>query len=477
MSQNKKSIMKTKQFDFTEGEIIKPIILFSLPILVGNIFSALYNIVDSVVVGQFVGSYALAAVNSSFAITTVCTAVYAGFGMGSAILLGQLFGAKRFESLNKAAATAFIGALTVGIAMSIFGLVISRPLLQLINTPPDILEQANIYLKICMCGCTTQLFYFMGSGMLRGLGDSKSPMYYLIMCALINIVLDLLLVIRFNMGCAGVALATVIAQMVSGILVVRRILTGGYGIRLTKSNFKLDWEILRMILKIGIPSAIQQLVNSVGLLFIQSFSNSFGTNLVAANGIIQKIDVFALLPMQAMGQTISMFNAQNLGAGKKERAQKGNRRMMFLVFGIGLVIGIFLFFMASPIFRLFINPADSGYENIIRMGNESVKILAFFYCIYAVQHGFAAILQGAGATKPVMLIAIFSIIIRVPLTYCLAMMKGSYQNLYWSTDIFNTIFMLGLLAYYRFGKWERYIQVKRNEKPNMKRVFEQQETA
>ena len=181
---------KTKQYDFTQGAIFIPIVSFSLPILFGDLFSALYNIVDSVVVGQFVGSGALAAVSSSFAITMVCVAVYAGFGMGSSVVAGQLFGAKDKENLDKAIATAYSGAIIVGLVMSVIGLIISMPLLKLINTPSEILSDASIYLRIYFCGCTTQLLYYMTSGIMRGIGDSRTPMIAIIFCALLNIVLD-----------------------------------------------------------------------------------------------------------------------------------------------------------------------------------------------------------------------------------------------------------------------------------------------
>lgn len=186
-SKNKKAI---KQHDFTKGDILKPIILFSLPVLFGDIFSALYNVVDSVVVGQFVGSGALAAVNSSFAITMVCVAIYSGFGMGSSVVAGQLFGAKDFNNLNKAISTAYIGAFFIGITMSVVGIVISTPLLKAINTPAEIMRDADIYLKIYFCGCMTQLMYYMTSGIMRGLGDSRTPMIAIIVCAILNIVLD-----------------------------------------------------------------------------------------------------------------------------------------------------------------------------------------------------------------------------------------------------------------------------------------------
>ena len=449
-----------RQFDFTQGGYLKPMLMFSIPVLFGDVFSVLYNVVDSIVVGQYVGSHALAAVNSSFAITMVCVAIYAGFGMGSGVVIGQIFGAKQMENVRKAVATAFVGAFFVGITMSVVGLLISRPLLMAINTPAEILDDANIYLRIYMCGCATQLFYFMTSGLMRSMGDSQTPMQALILCAVLNIVLDITFVVVFNMGCAGVALATVISQALSAVMVVSRVLMGTYGFKIGRKDLKLDFEILIMILKVGVPSAIQQLVNSLGLLLVQSYANSFGTNLVASNGIIQKLDSFALIPVQALGQTITMFNAQNVGAGKLDRVKKGNQKAMTLIFAVGAIAGVFLFFCVGPMYRLFINPNDPGSAQILEIGQTSVQILAFFYCVTAIQQGYMAVLRGAGAAVPVMIIVIGSTIMYVPLTYLMAVRPGHYEWLYWAKNAFNTIMAVGVVCYYRFGNWQRFRAVK-----------------
>lgn len=453
MSENK---TKIKQHDFTKGDITKPIILFSLPVLFGDIFSALYNVVDSVVVGQFVGSGALAAVNSSFAITMVCVAIYSGFGMGSSVVAGQLFGAKDFKDLNKAISTSYIGAFVIGIAMSIVGIIISTPLLYAINTPAEIMSDADIYLKIYFCGCMTQLMYYMTSGIMRGLGDSRTPMIAIIVCAILNIILDLMFVINFHMGCAGVAIATVISQAISAVFVVTKMLLGSYGIQFTRKSFRMYPDMLRKILDVGVPSAIQSLVNSIGLLIVQSYANSFGTNLVASNGIIQKLDSFTQLPIMAVGQTITMFNAQNLGAGLKDRVKEGNRKMMAFNIAVGVIVGVALYVGVEPLYRLFISQGDAGYTEIVEIGRNSIHILAFFYWIVALQLGYGSILRGAGAATPVMVISIVCVVVRVPVTYLLAMATGRYQGLYWANNVFYTLFAVGMMLYYRFGKWDQF---------------------
>ncbi len=464
--QTGKKNKKIKQYDFTQGGMLGPMIMFSLPVLLGSVFTALYNVVDSIVIGRYVGSGALAAVNASFAIMMVCVAIYAGFGMGTGVLTGQFFGAKQHDMLTKTCATAFVGAFLIGLTMSVVGVVISNPLLRLINTPDDIMGMAQIYLRIIMCGNMTQLFYYMTSGILRGLGDSKTPMYCGIFCAVLNMVLDLLFVVKFQMGAGGVALATVIAQAASAVLVVSKVITGGYGIEINRKTLRIDGQVLKMILHIGVPSAIQMLANSIGLLFIQSFSNSFGTSFIAANGVIQKVDTFALIPMQSMGQTITMYNAQNLGASKMDRVKKGNRQVLIFIAAIGVLIGALIYLFAGNIYTIFISKSDPNFQDVLTMGVTGLHIMAFFYIALSIQQGYAAIMQGASATMPVMIITIICIIVRIPLTYGMAMTTHNYRNLFWATSIFNTLYMVMLMLYYRFGKWKSYMQVGRMKREN-----------
>ncbi|MBR2121505.1 MAG: MATE family efflux transporter [Lachnospiraceae bacterium] len=457
---------KQKRFDFTKGEILKPMILFTLPVLLGDVFSALYNVVDSLVVGRFVGSNALAAVSASFAITMVTVAVYAGFGMGSSVVMGQLFGAKRMDDLAKGISTAILGAVIVGLSMTVVGLIISKPLLSLINTPAEIMPGATIYLRIYMLGCMTQLMYFMSSGIMRALGDSKHPMYYLIVCSIINIVLDIVFVAVFHWNEAGVAAATVIAQAVSAVLGIHRILTG-FGIKISRDKFRIHGSILKLILKIGVPAAVQQSINSVGMLFIQSFSNSFGAALVASNGIMQKLDGFAQLPVMALGTTVTTFNSQNIGAGEKERAQQGNRKMMIVVIGVCVVVGVLLFTFCGSLYKLFLNPADPNYDLVVEMGMRSVRIVSMFYWAFGLQMMFVSVLRGLGATIPTMIISICFTILRVPVTKFMAKPgtpAADYTMLYWAQSLFFVLMFLAMFLYYKFGNWEKYSVVRRQGK-------------
>ena len=440
--------------DFTTGPIVKTMLLFAIPIIIGDIFNALYNVVDTVVVGQFVGSNAVAAVSCCFAITMVCVSVFAGFGMGSGILTAQMFGAKRQDQLTATVNTAYIGGFVVGTSMIIIGEIIATPLLKLLNTPESIMGMATDYLRIYLLGCTGQLFYYMGSSMLRGLGDSKWPTYALILCAVLNIVLDLLFVVVFHWDCAGVALATVIAQLISGIAVMIRVYCGGYGIHMTRENFRIDPTILKMILKIGIPGCLQMLVTSAGTLIIQGFANSFGADLVAANGIIQKIDSFAMLPVMSFGTALTMFVGQNLGAGEDRRCMEGVRKLTVIIVLCSLVIGTLCFFFGHLLCRAFVSN-----QTVIDIGVEAIQIIAFFYIFYAVYMSLSNTMLGAGATRPELIISIIGVAARVLMCNLFAVRTGAWQGLFWATNGFNILLAIIYSLYAWKGNWKKFVQV------------------
>ncbi len=448
-----------KNIDFTTGPIVWQIILFAIPTLFGNIFNALYNVVDTVVVGQFVGSNALAAVGCCFAITMVCVSVYAGFGMGSGILTAQMFGAKQHDRLTATVNTAYIGGFFVGTTMIVVGELVAVPLLKLLNTPESIMDMATAYLRIYFLGSTGQLFYFMGSNMLRGLGDSKWPTYALVLCAILNIALDLLFVIVFDMSCAGVALATVISQLISGIAVVIRIYRGGYGVQLKKETFRIDGQILKMILKIGIPGALQMLVSSIGTMIITAYANGFGEDLVATNSIIQKVEQFALMPAMAIGTALQMFVGQNLGAGEDARCSSGIKKISGIIIATGLAVGLLCILLAWPLCRAFVSN-----EVVIQMGVEAIRIIALFFLFHAAQTALGSVLQGAGATQPVMYFSFIGIAARVLLCYLLAVRTGQWQGLFWATNWFYVISAVLYAVYIWKGNWKSHVQV-RKEKP------------
>ena len=447
---------KSRQTDFTKGPIVKPVVLFAIPALLGNIFNALYNVVDTIVVGRFVGANALAAVGCCFSITMVCMAVFAGFGAASGVITAQMFGAKQFQKLTAAVTTAYLGGFLVGGSMIVVGQIIAKPLLKLMNTPEAIIDMALSYLRILMCGFIGQLYYYMGANMLRGLGDSKRPTYALVICAVLNIILDLVFVVYLDMGCRGVALATVISQMLSGIYVVFLIYSGNYGVTMTRKQFRIDFDILKMILQISIPSSLNRLVTSVGTMIIQSFANSFGETLVAANSIMQKVDQFALLAVNSFGTALTMFVGQNMGAREDKRCNEGIRKITILIIALSLVVTAVCMSGARLLCSAFVKE-----EAVIAMGAEAIRLAALFYAFHALQVSLGGVLQGAAATKPIMYISFVGIAARVAMCYLFAVRTGRWQGLVWASNGFFLVVSVLYILYLWKGNWKRYVRVRK----------------
>ncbi len=444
--------------DMTQGSIMKKILLFSLPILGGSIFTQLYNVVDSLVVGNYIGADALAAVGSSFAISMVCNSIFAGLGLGSSVICSQLYGAGEKKELSKTVNTTFFLALIIGGILTIVGMLISRPILELLNTPENIIDSATIYLRIVFLGSIGHLFYNMGAAVLRGLGDSKWPMYFLIICAILNVILDLIFVIALDMGCAGVAWATIIAQFISAIGVVFRIARGGYHVTVNKDTLRLDGKKALMIAKIGIPSAVTMLVSSAGMLVIQSFSNSFGSNFVATMTVTMKIDGFALLPLQALGTAITTFVGQNLGADREDRVKEGVRKTSLLIVAVGLVMGVIMFFFGYQLVGAF-----TKEQEVREIGKVAMRIICVIYWAMGLQQAFSGIMRGAGAVTIPMIISIVCMLVRIPVAYLTAVVPGNYRGMFYSMVVSTMLGTLFLFLYYKFGNWKKHVSVRKAE--------------
>ena len=263
-------------------------------------------------------------------------------------------------------------------------------------------------------------------------------------------------VLWLHWDCAGVALATVIAQTVSGIAVLIRIYTGGYGVKFERKTFKIDPSILKMILAIGIPGALNMMVTSIGTVIIQSFANGFGETLVATNSIAQKIDQFALMPIMAMGSALTMFVGQNMGAGLEKRCNEGMKKITVVILAVGVVLTGACFVLAGPLCRIFVSE-----EEVIAMGIEAVRLAALFYVFHALQMALTHMLQGAGATKPVMYLSFIGIAARVVMCYLFAVRTGAWQGLFWATNGYFALMAILAALYVWKGNWKQYVQVRK----------------
>lgn len=408
--------IKRGRLDLTEGPVLKGLILFALPTITGNIFNQLYNVVDSIIVGNHVGTDALAAVGASFPVMMLFNALFMGVAMGAQIVIAQAFGAKNYKLLHTAIHTAISLAFIIGIFITLVGTPLVRPILTMLNVPVNILDSACSYLVIVFLGTLGNVFYMLIAGALRGMGDSRWPLVALIVATITNIVLDLLFVIVFNLGVAGVALATAISHFLSGIVLVVRIQKGNYPVKIIwKQLLKPDKEAVSHILKLGLPSTIQSVAMSFGSLVIQSFSNTFGSNYISANTIAMKVDGFAMMPMMGIGQACTSFVGQNIGAGKKDRARKGVLSGLLSSVSIAVFMGIILYFTSPYLMMAF--GADG---NVLMMGVNGVRFLAFCYMFMGIDHTIGGSMRGAGSAIVPAISSVSSSFLRIPLIYFIA---------------------------------------------------------
>ena len=403
--------------DLTQGPITKKLILFSLPIILGNLFQQLYNVVDSVVVGNFAadGTHCLAAVNASFAIMLVFNALYMGVSMGANIVISQYRGARDTKMLEKAMTTTFLLSMLAGLFITVVGFLCAKPLLVLLGTPADILEDAVLYIRIIFLGTCGNVLYNNMNGMVQGLGDAKWPMYALIVSSLSNIALDLLFVCVFHWDVAGVAIATILAHILSGCLMLRRQATGVYGAKIDFRHLRMDGLLTKQILRLGLPSALQSMCFAGGCLITQSFSFRFGTEFIAANSMLMKIDGFVLLPMMGFSTAVTAYVGQNIGAGNVERTNKGILSTLLLSGGVTIFLSVILYFCCPYITRIF-----GANEHSRQMAAQGIQFVCFFYIFYSLQNTLSGSLRGAGAALTSALCAIGSTFIRVPLSWLLA---------------------------------------------------------
>ena len=342
-----------KENSMTSGNILKQLIWFSIPLLLGNLFQQLYNTVDSVIVGNFVGKSALAAVGASAPIINMLVGFFMGLATGASVVISQYYGAKDEKRLHDAVHTSMALTIVVGIVMTVIGSVLSPLMVSLIGTPQDVFDNATLYLQIYFYGVLGLMVYNMGSGILRAVGDAKRPLYFLILSSVINIVLDYVFVVYFGMGIAGVAWATLIAQCTSAILVMILLVRTKEPYRINLKDLKMNKEMLKKVVAIGLPSGIQQSIVSFSNVIVQSYINGFGSGAMAGNSAWTKIDSFIMLPMQSFGLAATTFTGQNLGAKQPERAQKGARTALWLSISVTIFLSILVFLNGTTLLNIF----------------------------------------------------------------------------------------------------------------------------
>lgn len=441
---------KSRSVSLTEGSIFKGLLIFSLPLMASNLFQQFYNTMDSLVVGQFVGSTALAAVGSTGSLSFLLIGFFMGFGTGSGVIIAQHYGARDHEGVSKSVHTAMALAIVFGIVLGIVGAIVAPMLLTLMNTPENVMAQATLYLRIYFGGIITMTIYNIGSGIMRAVGDSKRPLYYLIIAGITNVLLNLLFVIVFKMGVAGVALATIASQLLSAILVVRDLMRTHESYRLELKKIRFHKDILIRIAKIGIPAGIQSMVISLSNIVIQSKINIFGSAAMAGQAAAQRIDGFVYMPLNAFSLAMTTFTAQNLGAGKYDRVHKGTRTAMLMGLVSTIGLGWTAALLAKQLVGLF-----SGEADVISYGMKSVMVLGGTYFLFVFNDILAGVIRGAGNATVPMIISIFNMcIVRILwLTIVLPIWQNYYLVLvcYPMTWALSSLFYI---IYYLRGKWK-----------------------
>ena len=399
---------KSTARDMTRGSIVKQLVLFSLPLMLGNVFQMLYNTVDSVVVGNFVGTQALAAVGSTTMIVNIMVFFFNGFSTGASVVIARRFGARDTQRLHTAIQTTMAATFLLAGFFTVFGLLMVEPMLRLMATPEDVFGEARIYLQIYIGGFSGLVIYNMCSGILRAVGDTTRPLYFLILTSVLNILLDLFFVLKLRAGIAGVAYATILSQFVSAGLTLLLLTRTRDIYRLSWKGISLDPQVLGEIVAVGLPAAIQSVITSVSNVFVQSYINAFGSECMAGWSAYNKLDQFVLLPMQSLAMAATTFVSQNIGAGQQKRADKGTVITVSLSLGVTAVIVLLVCIFAAPAISLF-----TPDKAVIAFGVLFVRANFVFLLFNCVNHVLAGALRGRGdSTAPMAIMLLTFVLLR-----------------------------------------------------------------
>lgn len=394
------------EVDMTQGSIFRHILLFALPLLVGNLFQQLYNMVDTWVVGNFVSNEAFSAVGTVTPITNLMIGFFSGLSSGAGVVISQSYGANKLDRVRQTVHTAMLMTLILGVLMTILGVLFVPLAVKLSNTPEEVVPQAKLYLTIYFSGIMGLLIYNMGAGIFRAIGNSLLPFLFLLVSALLNTGLDLLFVLRFGMAVDGVAYATIIAQGVSAVLIVVMLMRTKTCARLRLKELKIQWSILGTIFRIGIPAALQMAITAFSNIFVMGYINAFGTHVMSGWTAYSKVDQLLFLPMQSIALGATTFVGQNLGAGNVDRAKRGVRISLLIAFVSTVLLSIPVI-MFAPSIVAFFNQTPQVIEN----GTIFLRFITPFYLLCCINQVYASALRGAGNTRAPMVLMLGSFVV------------------------------------------------------------------
>ena len=448
---------KTKKRSMLEGSPGISLFLFALPMILGNLFQQFYNMTDSIIVGRFVGEDALAAVGASYSLTNVFVMIAIGGGIGASVITSQYLGAGRFDRMKTSVYTALITFLGVGIFLGLFGFVMNRQILVWLNTPENILDAAGTYLGIYFLGMPFLFMYNILSSMFNALGDSKTPLALLIFSSVLNVLLDLWFVLSFGLAVAGVAIATVMAQGLAAVLSFLLLLRRLRNFETEGNIAKYDTGILASMVRIAIPSILQQSIVSIGMLLVQSVVNGFGSSVLAGYSAGTRIESICIVPMISAGNAVSTFTAQNMGARKPERVRAGYRAAWGIVAGFGVLILLILSAFGRPIIGAFLDTGGGGLA--FETGYGYLSFLKYFFVCIGLKAISDGVLRGAGDVVVFTCANLVNLTIRVAGAFLLAPAIG-VAAVWYAVPVGWTVNFLISFVRYLTGKWSRRNLVK-----------------
>ena len=446
--------------DMTQGSPVGNLVKFSVPLLIGNLAQQLYSTVDSIVVGNYVGDGALAAVGASGPILNLLLVLFMGISVGASIMVSQYYGAGERDNLSETVGTTITATLVSSIFIMVLGPLITRPVMALLDTPADIYEMSCTYLVILFAGIIGCAYYNIISGILRGLGDSIMPLIFLIVACVLNIILDIWFVAGFQMGVAGVAWATIIAQAVSGALCLWRLMRMKDVLTVNLHTLRPKGLFVKKLVQLGLPSGLTQAIFSFAMIIIQSLTNSFGTAVIAANTVVMRVDGFAMMPNFTFGTAMTTYTGQNIGANRVDRVEEGTKGGLKMGLAVSVIlVGLILLF-GKYLMEMFTSTPE-----VIDLGQQMLRTLAVGYVAMAVPQILSGVMRGAGDTMTPMWISIITtVIVRVPIAYGLefltrpeggAMGSGAPTPLFLSLLLSWVIGAVLTAIAYKMGKWKK----------------------
>lgn len=430
----------------------RALLFFALPMILGNLFQQFYNIIDSVVVGRFVGEEALASVGASYSITNVFIAIAVGGGIGSSVVVSQFLGAKQTGNMKTAISTTLINFLSIGVILGGLGLLFNHRILSFMNTPENVFYDASVYLGIYFIGLPFLFMYNVQASVFQALGDSKTPLYLLVFSSLLNVVLDLLFVTQFFMGVAGVAIATLIAQGLSAVLSFLILIKRLKEYETTEPFRLYDWNMMLHMMRVAIPSTLQQSIVHIGMLLVQSVVNGFGSAVMAGFAAGTRIESICIVPMLALGNAMSTYTAQNIGAGKKDRVKVGYRYCYLMAGVFAVIICVIMETWGDLFIRSFLN--EGSADTAFQTGMSYVRFISFFYICIGCKATTDGLLRGAGDVVVFTVANLVNLAIRVSVAAVFAPIIG-VQAVWFAVPMGWTANYIISFIRYLTGKWER----------------------